>query len=104
MKLSKRLRKLRDYARELGAREINIETKRRHPRMTGIGPNGRRFRLTLARSPSCARADKNALAILRRTVHRNVGIVDRPGWERNRTALCNGRADIRKTTRSVSCH
>ena len=100
MKLSKRLRKLRDYARELGAREVHIESKRRHPRMTGVGPNGSRFRLTLARSPSCARADKNALAILRRTVRRNVGTVDRPGWERNCTAFCNGRADDWKTTRS----
>ena len=66
--LPKRLRTFRDYADELGTREIFIDMKRPHPKMTGIRPDGIRIKLTLAHTPSDWRADRNAFAKLRRLV------------------------------------
>jgi len=68
MKLSKRLRNLRDQARKLGANGVTFDTGRRHPRLTGTDAAGRHFCLIVANSPSCRHADKNALALLRRTL------------------------------------
>ena len=65
-KLSKRLRKFRDHAQELGACEIVIEVKRHHPRMSVLRPDGIWINQTFARTPSDWRADRNAVARLRR--------------------------------------
>ena len=71
MRMTKRLRKLRDEASELGVREVFFETTRNHLRMIGLCPDGSRLNMTLAMSPSCWRADRNTLAMLRRMVSRN---------------------------------